>query len=103
MSSAKHQPRRRRIGGPSRRGRVTPRLIRMHTREDWVRRYWFEKPIAMPAGTRVEIVADLQDPDQLASAAFGGFAPPARAPATQEPQNLRLSLDVTTHPMTVVR
>lgn len=76
-------------------------LIRMHTREDWVRRYWFEKPIVMPAGTRIEIVADLQDPDQLASAAFGGFTPPAQA--TQERQNLSLSLDVTTHAKPVVR
>jgi hypothetical protein len=69
-------------------------LLRMHTRQDWVRRYWFEKPIAIPAGTRIEIVADLQDPDQLCSAAFGGFAPPT--PAAQEQQDLRLSLDVTT-------
>jgi hypothetical protein len=71
-------------------GTRTP-LIRLKTRADWARRYWFEKPITMPRGTKIEIVADLEDPDQLAFAAFGGFTtsnPPAW------PLEVRLSLDI---------
>ena len=44
-------------------------MIRLNTRADWDRRYWFEKPMMLPRGTRVEVTANLQDPDML-SAAF---------------------------------
>ena len=44
-------------------------MIRLNTRADWDRRYWFEKPMTLPRGTRVEVTANLQDPDML-SAAF---------------------------------
>lgn len=64
----------------------------MHTRADWARRYWFERPIPLPAGTTIEVVADLNDPDQLSSEAFGGFAP---TQASQPVRVLKLSLDVT--------
>jgi hypothetical protein len=56
------------------------RLIRLNTRPDWDRRYWFERPIALPRGTRVEVTANLDDPDIL-SAAFSAAAPSTRAAA----------------------
>jgi len=65
-------------------------LIRLNTRADWARRYWFEKPIALPRGTKIEVVADLEDPDIL-SAAYGGAAAP-KPPAPPLP--MRLSLNV---------
>ena len=66
-------------------------MIRLNTRADWDRRYWFEKPMTLPRGTRVEVTANLQDPDML-SAAFtstpGTQAAPVRATA------MRLTLNV---------
>jgi hypothetical protein len=67
-------------------------MIRLNTRADWDRRYWFEKPMTLPRGTRVEVTANLQDPDML-SAAFTSTpgtttAAPARATA------MRLTLNV---------
>ncbi|HZR25732.1 MAG TPA: hypothetical protein VFA59_19190 [Vicinamibacterales bacterium] len=70
-------------------GQRTP-LIRLLTRADWARRYWFEKPIALPKGTKIEVTANLQDPDLL-SAAYGGAAPP-KPPVSPLP--MRLSLNV---------
>ena len=64
-------------------------LIRLNTRADWSRRYWFERPLPFPRGTRIEVAAKLDDPDIL-SAAFGG-APAVSQPATGP---LRLSLNV---------
>jgi hypothetical protein len=66
-------------------------MIRLNTRADWDRRYWFEKPMALPRGTRVEVTANLQDPDMLSSAFTstpGAAAAPARAGA------MRLTLNV---------
>src|SRR4029078_3488863 len=37
-------------------GTRTP-SIKLNTRADWFRRYWFAKPIALPRGSRIEIVA----------------------------------------------
>jgi hypothetical protein len=71
-------------------GRRTP-MIRLNTRPDWDRRYWFERPIALPRGTRVEVTANLDDPDIL-SAAFSAAAP-ARA-ATPMPLVVQLALNV---------
>jgi hypothetical protein len=68
-------------------------LVRLHTRADWVRRYWFERPIPLPADTHIEIVANFDDPDQLPSEAFGGFAKPQESPA-QAKHVVRVSLDV---------
>ena len=69
-------------------GSRTP-MIRLSTRADWSRRYWFERPLTFPRGTRIEVTAKLDDPDIL-SAAFGGPAtPPAAASGP-----LRLSLNV---------
>ena len=74
-------------------GTRTP-LIRLNTRADWDRRYWFEKPIALPRGTKIEVVANLEDPDIL-SAAYGGALAPK--PATP-PLPMRLSLNVIAAP-----
>jgi mono/diheme cytochrome c family protein len=70
-------------------GSRTP-LIRLNTRADWSRRYWFERPLAFPRGTRIEVAAKLDDPDIL-SAAFGGAPAPAQA---ADPGPLRLTLNV---------
>jgi hypothetical protein len=70
-------------------GERTP-LIRLLTRADWARRYWFEKPIALPRGTRIVVTANLEDPDLL-SAAYGGASAPKPPP---DPAGLRLSLNV---------
>jgi hypothetical protein len=34
-------------------------MIRLNTRPDWDRRYWFERPILLPRGTKVEVTARL--------------------------------------------
>ena len=57
-------------------------MIRLNTRADWDRRYWFEKPMTLPRGTRVEVTANLQDPDML-SAAF--TSTPGRPPRRLAP------------------
>ena len=64
-------------------------MIRLNTRADWARRYWFEHPMALPRGSKIEVTANLVDPD-LMSAAFGSPA----APKATGPSTLRLALDV---------
>ena len=49
-------------------------MIRLLTRADWDRRYWFEQPLTLPRGTKIEVKANLDDPD-IMSLAFGGTAP----------------------------
>ena len=66
-------------------------MIRLNTRADWNRRYWFERPLALPRGSRIEVVATLRDPDLL-SAAFA--APTATAAAPKPATPVRLSLNV---------
>jgi hypothetical protein len=65
-------------------------LIRLNTRPDWSRRYWFEHPLSFPRGTRIEVTAKLDDPDIL-SAAFGGAPAPSH---TSDAGPLRLTLNV---------
>jgi hypothetical protein len=65
-------------------------LIRINTRADWGRRYWFAQPIALARGTRLEVVADLRDPDLFA----GAFAAPTSKTDAPRPAAVRLSLDV---------
>ncbi|MBI3491552.1 MAG: hypothetical protein HY047_07220 [Acidobacteria bacterium] len=64
-------------------------MIRLNTRADWARRYWFERPLTLPRGSKIEVVANLVDPD-LMSAAFGSPA----AQKTPGPSTLRLALNV---------
>jgi mono/diheme cytochrome c family protein len=66
-------------------------MIRLNTRADWDRRYWFDKPMNLPRGTRVEVTANLQDPDLLSEAYT---ATPGTAPATARPSSMRLTLNV---------
>jgi hypothetical protein len=63
-------------------------LIKLNTRADWVRRYWFAKPIALPRGTRIDVAAKLEDPDLLSSA----FSVSPPRPVAASP--IRLRLDV---------
>jgi len=64
-------------------------LIRLQTRSDWDRRYWFDKPIALPKGSTIEVTASLQDPDLLSNA----FGPPS-APASAAKPAFRFALNV---------
>lgn len=64
-------------------------MLRLNTRADWNRRYWFEKPIALPRGTRVEVAVNLRNPDRLGVA----FAATSDA-ATATPSSMRLTLNV---------
>jgi hypothetical protein len=64
-------------------------MIRLNTRADWARRYWFERPMTLPRGSKIEVTANLVDPD-LMSAAFGTPA----APKATGPSTLRLALNV---------
>lgn len=74
-------------------GRRAP-LVRFVTRADWTRRYWFEKPLALPSGTRIEISGVVEDPELMA-AAFGGPSGPLKAAG---PRILTLALDVVASP-----
>jgi hypothetical protein len=40
-------------------------MIRLNTRPDWARRYWFERPISLPRGSRIEVSANFDNPDLL--------------------------------------
>jgi hypothetical protein len=70
-------------------GARTP-MIRLNTRADWDRRYWFEKPLTLPRGTKIEVTATFEDPDIL-SAAFATAPPTTPAP---RPSTVRLTLNV---------
>jgi hypothetical protein len=65
-------------------------MIRLNTRPDWDRRYWFQRPLALPRGTKVEVTAHLEDPDVL-SAAFSTASPIKSAPSVS---TVRLALNV---------
>ena len=59
-------------------------LIRFRPQPDWARRYWFDRPIALPRGTKIEIATasdDLLPPG----------APPIKSAAASAP---RLTLNV---------
>jgi hypothetical protein len=71
-------------------GTRTP-MIRLNTRADWDRRYWFEHPVALPKGSRVEVTANMEDPDIL-STAFSAAAP--SRPAAAGPSTVQLALNV---------
>ncbi len=65
-------------------------MIRLNTRPDWARRYWFEKPIALPRGSRIEVVANLANPDIL-SETFGAISTTPKPPITTP---LKLAVNV---------
>jgi hypothetical protein len=64
-------------------------MIRWNSRPDWGRRYWFDKPIALPRGSRIEVVANLDNPDILSEA----FALPDANPRAAPPP-LSLAINV---------
>jgi hypothetical protein len=65
-------------------------MIRLNTRADWARRYWFEKPLTLPRGTKIEVTANFEDPDILSAA----FAAAPAAVSAPRPATLRLTLNV---------
>ena len=61
-------------------------LIHFRPQPDWARRYWFERPIALPRGTRIDAVATFED----------ALLPPGAAPVKRaDAATLRLTLNVT--------
>ncbi|MBW8866061.1 MAG: hypothetical protein JF610_01830 [Acidobacteria bacterium] len=70
-------------------GSRTP-MIRLNTRADWDRRYWFEKPLALPRGTKIEVKANFEDPDLLSTA----FSTPLTTASAPKPTAMRLTLGV---------
>jgi hypothetical protein len=65
-------------------------MIRLLTRPDWDRRYWFEHPMTLPRGTKIEVTANFDDPDIL-STAFASAGPPRAGAAANV---VRLALNV---------
>ena len=66
------------------------RMIRINTRADWDRRYWFEKPLTLARGTKIEVTANFEDPDLLSSA----FSTPIAGASAPKPAPMRLTLNV---------
>jgi hypothetical protein len=56
---------------------VRTSVIRLAVRPNWTRRYWFDQPLALPRGTRIEVVAVLDGAD--------GSLPPAGTPIPPQP------------------
>ncbi len=46
-------------------GGVRTPVIRLAVRPNWTRRFWFDQPLALPRGTRLEVVAVLNGADPL--------------------------------------
>jgi hypothetical protein len=66
-------------------------MIRLNTRADWDRRYWFDRPIALPRGSRIDVLAKLRDPDLLSNA----FSLPTATPPGPPPsRTIRFALNV---------
>jgi hypothetical protein len=60
-------------------------LIRFRSQPDWARRYWFERSIALPRGSRIDAVATFED----------ALLPPGAAPAKRaDAPTLRVTLNV---------
>jgi hypothetical protein len=65
-------------------------MLRLNTRADWDRRYWFTRPLALPRGTTIEVTANFDDPDILSSA----FAVAPSTTPKPRPATMRLTLNV---------
>jgi hypothetical protein len=64
-------------------------VIRLAVRPNWARRYWFDQPLALPRGTRIEVVAVVNGADRL--------LPPAGTPLPSQVLDgspVRVMLDV---------
>ncbi len=64
-------------------------VIRVAVRPGWTRRYWFERPLALHRGSRIEVVALVNGADVLL---LPSAAPTPRQPATGSP--VRVTFDV---------
>ncbi len=64
-------------------------LIAFHPRPDWVRRYWFREPIALPRGTTIDVTAAFDDDASLLPLNVS----PATAPRP-DLSSMRLTLNV---------
>jgi hypothetical protein len=67
---------------------TTIELIRFQPRAEWTRRYWFEQPVFLPSGTRLEVAAAIDPENTLLLPG----APPAAKPP--DLSSLRIMLDV---------
>jgi hypothetical protein len=66
-------------------------LIAFRAMRDWSRRYWYREPIALPRGTRLDVVATLEGESAL--------LPPAAAPVSPaDPAAIRLTVDLIASP-----
>ena len=65
-------------------------LIAFHPRRDWARRYWFQEPILLTRGTRLETTVAIDDETPLLPLG------PATQPQAQEQTRLQLTLNVVT-------
>ena len=64
-------------------------LIAFHPRPDWVRRYWFVEPIALPRGTRIDVTTTVDDETPLLPLSVAPTASTAKNPSA-----LNLTLNV---------
>lgn len=68
---------------------VRTTVIKMAARPNWARRYWFDQPLALSRGTKIEVKAVLNGDDPL--------LPPTGTPLPPQPLNgspIRVVLDV---------
>jgi hypothetical protein len=63
-------------------------LIAFHPRPDWARRYWFQEPIALARGTRLETSVAVDDETPLLPPG------PAAQPQAQDQSRVQLTLNV---------
>lgn len=63
-------------------------LIAFHPQRDWTRRYWFQEPIALERGTRIESTIAIDD--ETPTLPLG----PAAEPQSQDLSAVRLTLNV---------
>jgi len=63
-------------------------LIAFHPQRDWTRRYWFQEPIALERGTRIESTISFDDETPLRPAG------PGTEPQSQDLSAVRLTLNV---------
>jgi hypothetical protein len=63
-------------------------LIAFHPRPDWARRYWFQEPILLARGTRLETTVAIDDETPLLPLG------PAPQPQAQEQSRVHLTLNV---------
>ena len=64
-------------------------LIAFHPQRDWARRYWFQEPISLARGTRLETTVTFDDETPALPVGAG------REPQAQDPSRVRLTLNVT--------